>query len=89
MFSESSFVFVYLFRVSLVTTAQSYQNLERALNCLPPVLWCLKKHGMNRVNDHLLSQCKNTAWFNLEGSVIAKTFPKYSKKQHSFAAAAA
>ena len=61
IFSETSFMLVYIFRVSLVAIAQSYQILERALNCLPPVLWCLKKHVMNRVNDHLLSQCKNTA----------------------------
>ena len=90
MFSESSFMLVYIFRVSLVTIAQSYQILERVFNCLPPpVLWCQKKHGMNRVNDHLLSQCKNTAWFNLEGSVVAKTYPKHSKKQHSFVVVAA
>ena len=89
MFSESSFMLVYIFRVSLVTIAQSYQILERVLNCLSPVLWCPKKHGMNRVNDYLLSQCGNTASFNLEGSVVAKTFPKYSKKQHSFVVVAA
>ena len=88
MFSESSFVLVYIFRVSLVTMAQSYQILERALDCLP-VLWCPRKHGMNRVNDNLLSQCENTAWFNLEGSVMTKTYPKYSKKQHSIVIVAA
>ena len=32
MFSESSFMAVYIFRVILVTIAQSYQILERALN---------------------------------------------------------
>ena len=62
---------------------------ERALNCLSLVLWCPKKHGMNKVNDHLLSQCKNTAWFNLGGSLVAKIYPKYSKKQHSFIVVAA
>ena len=75
MFSESSFMLLYIFRVSLVTT-------ERALNCLTPVLWYPKKHGVNRVNDHLFSQYKITAL--LEGFAVAKTYPKYSKKQHSF-----
>ena len=59
------------------------------MNCLPPVLWCRKKHRTNGVNDYLLPQCKNTAWFNLEGSVVTKTYPKYSKKQHSFVVAPA
>ena len=35
-FSESSFMLVYIFQLSLVTIAQSYQILERALNFLPP-----------------------------------------------------
>ena len=58
MFSESSFMLVYISRVSMVTIAQSYQILARALNSFPPVLWCPKKHGINRINDHLLSQLK-------------------------------
>ena len=38
MFCECSFILVYIFRVSLVTITQSYQILEKVLNCLPPVL---------------------------------------------------
>ena len=64
-------------------------DFRKGVNCLSLALWCPKKCGMNKVNDHLLSQCKNTAWFNLGGSVVAKIYPKYSKKQHSFIVAAA
>ena len=62
MFSKSSFMLVYIFRVSLVTIAQNYQILERVLNCIPPVLWCQKKHGMNRVNCHNVKTQPDLMW---------------------------
>ena len=83
-------VFWKFFYVSLYIPSKSgdystkLPNFRKDIELPPPVLWCSKKHGINRVNDHLLSQCKYTVWFNLEGSVVAKACPKYSKKQHLF-----
>ena len=83
------YVFWKFFYVSVYISSKSgiyitkLPNFRKGVELLPPpVPWSPKKYGMNRVNNHLLSQCKNTAWFDLESSVVAKTYPKDSKKQH-------